>query len=156
MTPRIDAVRSLLLDELAHHRPARAFAIDSHVSALAVEAMRVRAIGGRGAGDVKRLTRARDYLEDHLADEIQLTAIAADAHLSPGHFTRLFRQQYGVAPREYLLRARMRRAAQLIDSGINIHTAAQQVGIHGSSHFRASFRKCLGMAPSDWQTRTRR
>jgi AraC-like DNA-binding protein len=156
MTARIDAVRSLLVGELARDRPGRTLAIDGHVSALAVEALRVRGAAQRGAGHVARLRCARDYLEDHLADDIELTAVARSAHLSPGHFARLFAAQYGITPRGYLLRARVRRAAQLIDSGVAVEEAARQVGIHATSHLRASFRRLLGMSPSEWRSRARR
>lgn len=153
MTSRIDAARRLLLDELAHDRPGRDLAIDSYVSALAVEAMRSRAADGTAHSG--RLREARDYLEAHLAEEIDLAVLANQVHLSPGHFSRLFRAQYGLSPRDYLLHARMRRAAQLIDAGADLQAAAAQVGIHSPSHFRAGFRRCLGMAPSQWRARQR-
>lgn len=153
MNSRIDSTRRLLLDELAHDRPGREFAIDGYVSALAVEALRVEREDSAHSG---RLREARDYLEAHLGEDLDLTVLANHAHLSPGHFGRLFRAQYGLSPRDYLLRARMRRAAQLIDAGVGLQAVAAQVGIHSSSHFRAGFRRCLGMAPSEWQARQRR
>lgn len=154
MNSRIDSTRRLLLDELAHDRPGRDLAIDSYVSALAVEAIRAERADDPVHGG--RLREARDYLEAHLAEDIDLAVLAGHAHLSPGHFARLFRAQYGVSPRDYLLRARMRRASELIDAGADLQAAAAQVGIHSSSHFRAGFRRCLGMAPSQWQARQRR
>jgi AraC-like DNA-binding protein len=154
MSSRIDSTRRLLLDELAHDRPGRDFAIDSYVSALAVEAIRAERDADPAHGG--RLREARDYLEAHLAEDVDLAVLAGHAHLSPGHFGRLFRSQYGLSPRDYLLRARMHRAAELIDAGVDLQAAAAQVGIHSPSHFRAGFRRCLGMAPSQWQARQRR
>jgi AraC-like DNA-binding protein len=154
MNARIDSTRRLLLDELAHDRPGRDFAIDSYVSALAVEAIRSERLDD--PAHAGRLREAQDYLEAHLGDEIDLAVLASHAHLSPGHFARLFRAQYGLSPRDYLLRARMRRAAELIDAGVDLPTAAAQVGIHSASHFRAGFRRYLGMAPSQWQARQKR
>ncbi|TDW24285.1 helix-turn-helix domain-containing protein [Kribbella kalugense] len=154
MNNRIDAARRMLLDELAHDRLARELAIDNYVSILAVEALRVEhEMKGVHAA---RLRESRDYLEEHLGEAIDVVALATRVNLSPGHFARLFRQQFGVSPRDYLLSARMRRAAELIDSGVDLQTAAAQVGIHSSSHFRAGFRRYLGMAPSQWKARGRR
>lgn len=82
MNSRIDSTRRLLLDELAHDRPGRDLAIDSYVSALAVEAIRAERAGDPVHGG--RLRDARDYLEAHLAEDIDLAVLAGHAHLSPG------------------------------------------------------------------------
>lgn len=58
-----------------------------------------------------RLARALDYLHAHLAENITLEQLADAAALSLFHFSRQFRQAYGLAPYQYLLKTRMEQAS---------------------------------------------
>src|SRR5262249_54643144 len=51
----------------------------------------------------ERLRRVREYIEEHLADPLNLDQIAAVACLSPYHFSRSFKQATGVGPHDYVV-----------------------------------------------------
>ena len=76
--------------------------------------LRTRA-GVRVPGDVLvHLRAARDEIDRHFAEPIDLDRVAAVAGFSKFHFHRLFTATYGVTPTSYLTRRRIGRAQDLL------------------------------------------
>jgi AraC family transcriptional regulator len=57
--------------------------------------------------DLRRLARMLDYVDAHYAENIALSDLAAEACLSPYHFSRLFREATGQSPHQYLTSRRV-------------------------------------------------
>jgi AraC-like DNA-binding protein len=78
-----------------------------------------------------------------------LEQMAASVYLSPYHFLRTFRRVTGTTPHQYLLRLRLRRAAQLVlDGPSNLVDVALQCGFGEAANFTNAFRAEFGCAPS--------
>src|SRR5678815_3234455 len=70
------------------------------------------------------------------------------AELSPFHFLRLFSAALGVTPHQYLVRARLRRAARLLaDDERPITDVAYDVGFGDLSNFVRTFHRAAGVSP---------
>ena len=54
------------------------------------------------------------YVEEHLAEEVSLASLAGLVQLSPYHFSRAFKQSFGVPPHRYLTDRRIERAKSLL------------------------------------------
>jgi len=112
-------------------------------------------IGGRAARpqrllarDRRRAVEAALWLEERSGEEIDLDGTAAAAGLSSFHFLRLFRRALGVTPHQYLLRARLRRAARLLaDRDLPITEIAFEVGFGDLSNFVRTFHRAAGLSP---------
>ena len=71
----------------------------------------------RAPGDVLiHLRKARDHIDRHFTEPIELDDVAAVAGLSKFHFHRLFKAVYGVTPARYLTQRRVERAQDLLRS----------------------------------------
>lgn len=89
-----------------------------------------------------------EWIEDNLAHEVTLAAMAARAGMSERTFSRRFREQTGTTPLQWLLRARVRRAQYLLEnSDHTIERIAQQAGFGSPTAFRERFRKVVGTTP---------
>ena len=62
----------------------------------------------------RHLLRARDLMDLHYSEDIDVPDLARVAGLSPAHFSRAFRKAFGETPHAYLLTRRMERAAALL------------------------------------------
>lgn len=103
-------------------------------------------IGGLGA---LRLRRVVDYIEAHLADDISLRDLAAQAGLSTHHFGEAFKASTGTSPHRYLVERRIRRAKELLlGAEQSIAEIAMSVGFASHSHFTDNFRRLTGTTPS--------
>ena len=62
----------------------------------------------------RRVQQALSYIQLHFRSKLTLPEIAAAAHLSTFHFSRLFSRFVGLPPHEYVLRCRLRFAEKLL------------------------------------------
>jgi len=94
------------------------------------------------------LRRVRDYIHDHLGQEITLEALAALVHLSPYHFARKFKAATGLPPYQYVLQCRVERAKTLLTAGRHsISEVAQAVGFASQSHLTRHIKAAFGVTP---------
>lgn len=94
------------------------------------------------------VTSAAHYFRENLRDPLSIAQVAAYHGLSPAHFTLLFRRYYGVAPREYVQRARLERVGVLLRSGeLGLKEVARESGFVDAAHLCKCFRKRFGMSP---------
>ncbi|WP_217168246.1 GlxA family transcriptional regulator [Streptomyces sp. AC512_CC834] len=89
-----------------------------------------------------------EWIEDNLAGEVTLGAMAARSGLSERTFSRRFREQTGTTPLQWLLRARVRRAQYLLENGEgSVERIARQAGFGSPTAFRERFRRVVGTTP---------
>jgi AraC-like DNA-binding protein len=106
-------------------------------------------MGTAGVATVERhLVRARDLADRSFAEPLTVSDLARAAGLSPAHFSRRFRDAFGVTPHGYLLTRRLERAAALLRS--TDHSVARicvEVGFSSLGSFTTSFTRMFGMSP---------
>ncbi len=94
------------------------------------------------------LRRAVTFIQDNLASDLSLDAIAQEAGLSSYHFARLFMEAFGVPPHQYIIQARIERAKMLITQNrLPLGEVAQHVGFSDQSHFNRHFKRLVGVTP---------
>ncbi|QGH61927.1 helix-turn-helix domain-containing protein [Serratia proteamaculans] len=89
------------------------------------------------------------YIEENLGDTITLQALAQLVELSAFHFSRVFKQVFGLPPYQYVLQRRLERAYQLvISSTLSLTEIAAQCGFSAPAQFSTQFRRQFGQSPS--------
>ena len=105
--------------------------------------------GGLAAWQQKRIV---EFIEEHLAEELPLAALAELAQLSTYHFARAFKRSFGVPPHRYHTNRRIERSrALLANPAMAVADVAIEVGFGGASAFSAAFRKLTGQTPTDYR-----
>ena len=78
--------------------------------------------------------------------------LAALANMSPSHFRRSFKECFGIAPQEFVLQQRLRRAAQLLtETNRSIARVALDCGFGDQSHFSRQFGRFFGQTPRSYR-----
>jgi AraC family transcriptional regulator len=99
-----------------------------------------------------QLRRAIEYIQENLSATLDLASISQAAGLSAFHFSRLFKQATGDAPFQFVTRARMQSAKQLLSKTLlPISEIAQRVGYQKPSHFSRRFRAVCGCSPAAYR-----
>jgi AraC family transcriptional regulator len=89
------------------------------------------------------------HIEEHVAEQIPLATLARLARLSPYHFSRSFKQSFGVPPHRYHTNRRMERAKALLQERTrSVTDIGLALGFSETSSFTAAFRKTTGLTPS--------
>ncbi|MBF6620434.1 MAG: helix-turn-helix transcriptional regulator [Patulibacter sp.] len=99
--------------------------------------------------DLVRLRRVRDRIDREYARPLDVEALARDACMSPGHFSRAFRRAYGESPYSYLMTRRIERAMALLRRGeLNVTEVCFAVGFTSLGTFSTRFAELVGVPPS--------
>lgn len=112
--------------------------------------------------EVARLTRDPSYqqplytalkhIDDHYRERIREEDMARLCNMSPSHFSRLFKRQYGVSFQDYLKQKRMQAASDLLlNSNVAVSGVGYLLGFRDPSYFTRSFRQFFGCSPSAYR-----
>jgi AraC-like DNA-binding protein len=113
-----------------------------------VTGRRRRSVTAR-AVDRRRAVEAACWIAEHSHQPIDLHSAARAVGLSAFHFLRLFANVLGVTPHQYLVRTRLRHAAELLadDAATSITDVAYDVGFGDLSNFVRTFHRAAGASP---------
>ncbi len=92
------------------------------------------------------------YIDAHSDQQIRIDTLAALADISKFHFARMFKQETGLSPYQYVLRHRIRKLRGLLmDSRKSLAELAFEVGFSSQSHMSETFRKVVGISPGKYR-----
>ncbi|RAJ82270.1 helix-turn-helix protein [Chitinophaga dinghuensis] len=95
------------------------------------------------------IENVKSFLYENYTNDIQLSKLAGMAHVSPFHFSRLFKKITNCSPYEYLLRIRLKEAQlQLLHTRNTVTAIAFATGFNSLEHFSAAYKKHFGLSPA--------
>lgn len=105
-----------------------------------------------------RINRVIDHIGAHLAEELELPALAKVANFSPYHFHRLFGALVGETLGQFIARLRAERAATQLraNPAKSITEVAFDCGFSSSATFARAFRAAFGLTPTQWRNSDRK
>src|SRR5215471_11946039 len=110
---------------------------------------------GTDLDELRRLRRARDRMDREYAQPLDVPALARTALMSPGHFSRRFREAYSETPYSYLMTRRIERAKALLRRGdLSVTDVCFAVGCTSLGSFSARFTELVGESPSAYRARS--
>jgi AraC-like DNA-binding protein len=106
------------------------------------------------AASLVHLRRARDLIDRHYDELLDLDALAAVAGMSKYHFLRSFASTYGTTPAHYRTERRIERAQDLLRAtNLTVTEICFLVGYSSLGSFSSRFHELVGMWPSDYQAK---
>ncbi|MCD8365672.1 MAG: AraC family transcriptional regulator [Clostridiales bacterium] len=95
---------------------------------------------------------ALEYIRTHYNSPVKIPEIASVCHVSESHFRRLFEENIGMTPVEYLNQIRIHKACELIvKTGYSMEEIAVKVGFTTTSTFNRNFKRITGTSPYQWK-----
>lgn len=96
--------------------------------------------------------RAKELMSSQMDKGLSIARIASECSLSRSHFSRAFKKNTGLSPRDWFLRMRLDRArALLCDSQLSISQISLDCGFADQSHFTRVFTRVIGITPFSWR-----
>jgi transcriptional regulator GlxA family with amidase domain len=94
----------------------------------------------------------REWALAHLEDPVTLDDLARNARVSARTFSRRFVEDTGYTPMQWLLRARVDLARELLESsGLGVEQIADVVGLGTGANLRLHFHRILGTSPTEYR-----
>jgi AraC-like DNA-binding protein len=113
-----------------------------------------RALIVRGGLAPWQKRKIEEYIERRLAGPVHVTEVARLVSLSPGHFSRAFKESFGDTPHAYIMRMRLARAQELmLTTPDPLSQIALACGHADQAHFTKRFRAETGETPNAWRRR---
>jgi AraC family transcriptional activator of mtrCDE len=96
-----------------------------------------------------------DDMLRHPGEDWSIARMAGAAHMSRAAFCKHFTGAGGVTPAQFLLRLRMRLAAQRLNAGDSVEQAAIHVGYQSHAAFTRAFKRIVGEQPGAYRRQLR-
>lgn len=101
------------------------------------------------------VTRAIDYISEHLAEDLSLDRIAAAIFVNKFYFAHVFKEMTNTTPHRYILKKRLVRAKQLLEQGSSAADVYLKCGFSDYTNFFRAFKKEFGITPKQFYAMTR-
>jgi AraC-like DNA-binding protein len=99
------------------------------------------------------IARAKQFIIDHLTEDLSLEQVASAVHTSIFYFCKLFRKVTGITFTEFVSRARTERAKNLLlNPNLRISEIAYEVGFQSLTHFNRTFKNVVGESPTEYRS----
>lgn len=99
-----------------------------------------------------RIAEAIEYIRSNFRRQPSLDEVAAQVHLSPFHFQRLFIEWAGTTPKKFLQYISLEHAKQLLkEQQATLFDAAFETGLSGTGRLHDLFIGIEGMTPAEYK-----
>lgn len=101
----------------------------------------------------KDLKFIKTYIEQHFDQKINFGEISTLSGYSNDYFRQMFKQEFGVAPQEYMINIRLKKAKELLrNTDLSCTEIAYQCGFSNSAQMSAMFKQKLKITPMLYRT----
>lgn len=103
------------------------------------------------------IQEAVNYIEQNYQRNLTVEEVADACRLNRSYFSKLFKDNVGCPPQEFLIRVRLAKAAELMCSSNGlISEIAVRCGYSNQFHFSRAFKKHYGTPPHKWRAQNRK
>lgn len=98
-----------------------------------------------------RIGFVADYIRNNLHQKLSVDSIAKLAYVSKSSFFKMFKDELGTSPNEFILHERITKAKELLASRNSIKETAYQTGFSDTNYFTRVFKQWVGLTPKSYQ-----
>lgn len=142
-----------LFQNIGGKRTVSESAMSSEIYSLLCELLNVADTKIRkNLANEKSVAEAQKYISENLGDHLTVASIAKQVHMSVSHFSRVFKQQTGYSPYDYVLVTRLNVAKNCLrETNMSISEIAYKTGFNSESNFIFFFTSNTGISPGKFR-----
>ena len=100
----------------------------------------------------ENIQEIKEYISGHLNEKITVNLLADTAHMSPTHFSRVFKSQTGFSPYDYVVMSRLNKAKEcLLTTEMSVAEIAYETGFNSEANFVYCFTNNEGVSPGKFR-----
>lgn len=104
------------------------------------------------ANNEQIINDSKKYISEHLNENLNVKNISEKTHMSSTHFSRIFKQETGYSPYEYVLISRLNKAKEYLQkTDMSVSEISYKVGFNSDTNFIYFFKKNTGMSPNKFR-----
>ena len=152
----IQHVKKLLFrifDGMKSDVPPTETSVSLDIYKLFVELLNPQSMKSRGESSYEdTIQTVKDFIANHLSEGISVDCLAKHVSMSSSHFSRVFKQQTGFPPYDYILISRLNRAKYLLQkTDMTVSAIAYETGFNSESNFIYYFTENEGISPGKFR-----
>ncbi len=106
----------------------------------------------RANAEPAAITKAKQYIQEHFAEELSLGGLAKAVHSSTFYVCKLFKKVTGLNFTEFVARTRTEKAKNLLlNPNLRVSEIAYEVGFQSLTHFNRMFKRIVGQSPTTYR-----
>ncbi len=156
-----ERIKSLILEsekEITGKKTEYKMMIKTYINEMVI--ICIRSLGyvsadstGYAPSHTKAIKNAISYIDANLNKPLSLEAISTIAKMSPNYFCTVFKKTNNITVFDYIISKRCDLAAQLLlaNPDLNVIEIAERCGFNNSANFNKSFKKRVGITPSEYR-----
>lgn len=94
-----------------------------------------------------------DYIKKNLHQKLSIDAMAKMACVSKSNFFKLFKEELGISPNEFIIRERIKKAKELLNQHSSVSEVAYNTGFSDTNYFIRVFKHIQGETPKAFQNK---
>jgi AraC-like DNA-binding protein len=95
-----------------------------------------------------------DFMQKNLHQMLTLKTLATEVHISPSHYSALFKKKTGYPPLEYFKHIKVQKACQYLQfTNLQVREIAYKLGIDDHFYFSRFFSSVMGQSPLEYRKR---
>ena len=98
-----------------------------------------------------RIGHVVDFIRENLHQKLTTEMMAGKAYRSKSGFFKMFKEELGVSPNEFIVRERIRKAKELLSNRQSVKETAFQTGFTDTNYFIRVFRQLEGTTPGNFR-----
>ena len=143
---------NIILRTFAENNQFREPLLSKYIVDILTEFMIYTPGGGSGRTSAEAVESALIYISEHFTENIPVSRLAGLAGLSEYHFIRIFRQETGYTPHEYIINRRMASVRYLLKyTNLTVKEICFNTGFSCESIFCNAFKKKHHMTPQQYR-----
>lgn len=150
--------RQILAELYAPHAEERRAYVSAMVNALKAHILTGPSTPGNPAEipvsdfSAYRIHKIMNAVLENPGASHSIEEMAAMAGVTDSHFCRVFKKATGITPHQYVMKARLDRAQEmLVQSDMTLGAISEVLGFVSQSHFSRAFRTYSGVSPRDYR-----
>lgn len=151
----IDLIEDIM-KENSSNQTGKDFMLKSYLTQFILLSIREKKQENTTFSETKKSTISKEiqsYFHEHFAEKISLEQIAKNLYLSPFYISKVFKEEIGETPINYLIKIRLENAKDLLlnQQNLSIKEISSIVGYEDAYHFSKSFKKYYGLSPAEYK-----
>lgn len=152
----IHHVKKLLFriyDSISGVNPPSELNISLDIYKLFTELLNPQSIKSKGESDYEdNIQEIKNYIAENLNEKLTVQKLADKTHMSTSHFSRVFKQQTGFSPYDYVLITRLNKAKYMLQkTDMTVASIAYEIGFNSESNFIYFFTENEGISPGKFR-----
>lgn len=152
----VNHVKKLLFriyDSISGVNPPSELNISLDIYKIFAELLNPQSIKSKGESNYEdSIQDVKNYIAENLNEKLTVQRLANESHMSTSHFSRVFKQQTGFSPYDYVLITRLNKAKYLLQkTKMSVSSIAYETGFNSESNFICFFTDNEGISPGKFR-----